>query len=122
MSEKPAKISDAELALMKVLWEAGEPLSAQQVSESLQEKDWKYSTVATLFSRLVDKNAVSFEKRGRFYYYTPLISEKESKAEQTHTLVSKLYNGSVKNLVVSLFENQQMSKADIEEIKQKFGL
>ena len=88
MSEKPAKISDAELALMKVLWEAGEPLSAQQVSESLQEKDWKYSTVATLFSRLVDKNAVSVEKRGRFYYYTPLISEKEYKAEQTHTPVS----------------------------------
>lgn len=37
MSEKPAKISDAELALMKVLWEAGEPLSAQQVSESCRK-------------------------------------------------------------------------------------
>lgn len=122
MSEKSTNISDAELALMKVLWDAGEALSAQQVSESLQDKDWKYSTVATLFSRLVDKNAVSFEKRGRFYYYTPLISEKEYKAEQTRTLVRKLYNGSVKNLVVSLFENKQMTKADMEEIKQKFDL
>lgn len=122
MSEKSTNISDAELALMKVLWDAGEALSAQQVSESLQDKDWKYSTIATLFSRLVDKNAVSFEKRGRFYYYTPLISEKEYKAEQTRTLVRKLYNGSVKNLVVSLFENKQMTKADMEEIKQKFDL
>lgn len=116
------QISEAELEIMKALWAADEPVTAQQVCESLQDKAWKYSTVATLFSRLVEKGAVSYEKRGRYFYYSPLIGEKEYQAEQTRRLVSKLYHGSVKNLVVSLFENQQMSDTDIAEIKKKFDL
>lgn len=122
MKKSATHISEAELELMKVLWKSGEPLSAQQVSDSLVNKEWKYSTIATLFGRLVDKGAVDYEKRGRFFYYSPLISEKDYQAEQTKDLIGKLYNGSVKNLVVALFENQQMSDKDIEEIKAKFHL
>lgn len=122
MSDSSKSISEAELEIMKVLWNIGEPVTAQQVSESLKNKNWKYSTIATLFGRMVDKGTVSYEKRGRFYYYTPLISEQEYKSEQTKSFIGKLYNGSVKNLVMSLFENRQISDEDIEEIKQKFNL
>lgn len=123
MSDKTnVQISEAELEIMKVLWAAAEPMTAQQVSEALKGRDWKYSTIATLFSRLVDKGAVTYEKRGRFFYYTPLIIEREYQAEQTKRFISRLYNGSVKNLVVSLFENRQISDRDIAELKKKFDL
>lgn len=115
-------ISEAELEIMKVLWQAGEPVTAQYVSDTLKNKEWKYSTIATLFGRMVEKGTVTFEKRGRFFYYTPIVSEKEYKTNQTKNFISKLYNGSVKNLVVSLFENKQMSDEDIEEIKKMFNL
>lgn len=122
MAKDSVSISEAELEIMKVLWQADEPITAQDVSAALKSKDWKYSTIATLFSRMVDKGAVTYEKRGRFFYYTPLISEQEYKADQTKSFVSRLYNGSVKNLVVSLFENKQISDEDIAEIKKRFEL
>jgi BlaI family penicillinase repressor len=122
MRKDSVNISEAELEIMKVLWSLQKPVTAQDVSGILENKAWKYSTIATLFSRLVEKGAVSYEKKGRFFYYTPLISEKEYQQVQTKNFVSKLYNGSVKNLVVSLFENQQMSEQDLEELKKRFDL
>ncbi len=122
MGKEAASISDAELELMKVLWRADSPQTVQQVSDALKGHAWKYSTIATLFSRLVEKGAVTYEKKGRFYYYTPLLSEEAYKAAQTRSFISRLYDGSVKNLVVSLFENRQMSEQDIAELKEKFNL
>lgn len=115
-------ISDAELELMKVLWQSDAPLTAQQVAERLQGKEWKYSTIATLFSRLVEKGAVTYQKQGRFFLYSPCIAEKAYKAAQTKQFIGKLYGGSVKNLVAALFENQQMSEQDIAELKEKYNL
>ncbi|WP_312048176.1 hypothetical protein [Anaerotignum sp.] len=44
------------------------------------------------------------------------------KQSQTKNLISKLYDGSVKNLAVSLFKAGEMSADDIEEIKKMFNL
>lgn len=122
MKAENIAISDAELELMKVLWQAGEPLTAQQVSERLPDKNWKYSTIATLFSRLVEKGAVVHQKQGRFFLYSPCIAEADYKAAQTRQFIGKLYGGSVKNLVAALFENRQMSQQDIDELKEKYHL
>ena len=122
MSNDNINISEAELEIMKVLWHSDKPVTAQDVSKTLKNKEWKYSTIATLFGRMVEKGTVTYEKRGRFFHYTPTISESEYKTNQTKKFISKLYNGSVKNLVVSLFENEQMSDEEIEEIKKMFNL
>lgn len=117
-----SNITDAEYEIMKVLWEESEPITANTVCERLAERHWAYTTVATLLSRLTDKSAVAFEKRGKSKYYTPLISEDEYREEQTKSLIGKLYGGSVKKLVASLFENKQMSESDISELKKMFEL
>jgi len=122
MKRDKISITEAELEIMNVLWASGEPMTAQQVSDTLHGKDWKCSTIATLFSRMVDKGTVTYEKRGRFFYYTPSINEKEYKTHETKNFISNLYNGSVKNLVASLFESKQMSAEDIDEIKKLFEL
>lgn len=115
-------ISDAELELMKVLWRSTEAISAQQASEQLSDKQWKYSTIATLFGRLVDKGAVTYEKKGRFFYYSPTIDEDTYKASQTKSFLGKLYDGSVKNLVASLVDSRSLSQQELDELKCLFNL
>ena len=115
-------ISDAEFEIIRVLWAAREPVTAQYISEQEEMKKWKYSTIATLLKRMYEKGAVTYEKRGRYFYYSPLIDEKAYKSEQTKSLISRLYNGSVKNLVAALFENNQLESGDIREIKDMFDL
>ena len=122
MSRNHIHVSESELEILKVIWAKGEAITAQDVSEALAERDWKYSTIATLLGRMVEKGAVTYEKRGRFYYYTPTISREEYKKTETRNFISKLYDGSVKNLVVSLFENEEITDQEIEEIKKQFDL
>jgi len=122
MEKKSHEISEAELEIMKVLWLAAKPVNAQEVCELLTNREWKYTTISTLLSRMVEKGAVTYEKKGKFYYYFPVIKEDEYKQVQTKNLVSKLYGGSVKNLAVSLLKTNYMSAEDIEEIKKMFNL
>ena len=46
--EEKMKISEAELEVLQVLWEAEEPLKIQDVCDRLENKKWKYNTVGTL--------------------------------------------------------------------------
>lgn len=113
-------IGDAELEIMKVLWKAGEPVSTQYINDAVEEKSWKRTTISTFLARLVQKGAVTSEKRGKLYYYAPLISKGEYRREQTKSLIKSLYNGSVRELAVSLFEEERLSDEDIRELRSMF--
>ena len=77
MNELAEKISDAELEVMQVLWQSGEPIPIARVRELLaQRREWDGSTVKTLLRRLCEKGAVQAEKR-EVFYYSPLISQQE---------------------------------------------
>ena len=69
------KISDSELEVMKLLWQAGDALPVTEIREALQRsRGWEATTVKTLVSRLVSKGALLQEKR-KVFYYSPAISQ-----------------------------------------------
>ncbi len=121
MSDHPAsKITEAELEVMKLLWRAEDAQPVTEIREQLQRsKGWEPATIKTLVSRLVTKGAVRQEKR-KVYYYSPLIGEKEYNAWATHDLVSRLYNGSVRDLVATLVHSDGLSQSDLDELRQMF--
>ena len=120
MTYKNINIGESELEIMKVLWKAKEPVNTQYISESVEEKGWKRTTISTFLVRLVEKGALSVEKKGKLYYYTPLISQKDYRKSQTKNLIASLYNGSIKDFAVSFFEEQTLSDEDIKELKAIF--
>ncbi len=114
------KITGSELEVMKLLWHAGDALPVTDIREELQrQKGWEPATIKTLVARLVSKGAVRQEKRN-VYYYSPLISEQEYNAWATDDLISRLYNGSARDLVAALVHSDGLTKDDIEELRQMF--
>ena len=113
-------IGDAELEIMKVLWNADEPVNTQYINEAVEKHSWKRTTISTFLTRLVQKEAVLSEKRGKSFYYSPLISQKEYRKSQTKNLIANLYNGSVKDFALSLFEEENLSEEDINELRAIF--
>ena len=117
---KNISIGDAELEIMKVIWKSKEPITSLDIGKEVEDKGWKKTTIATFLTRLVEKGALSANKQGKLYYYTPLISEKEYRKSQTKNLIKTLYNGSVREFAVSFFEEQKLSDKDIQELKAIF--
>ena len=105
---------------MKLLWRSEDALPITEIREKLQQsRGWEPATIKTLVSRLVGKGAVNQEKRN-VYYYSPLISEKEYNTWATKDLISRLYNGSARDLVAALVHSDGLTKEDIEELRQMF--
>ena len=116
------KISDSELEVMRVLWQAGDALPVTEIREALQRsRGWEATTVKTLISRLVTKGVLKQEKRGVFYY-SPLISEAEYNDWATHDLISRVYHGSARDLVAALVRSDGLTQSDIDELRDLFKL
>jgi len=118
---KNLSIGEAELEIMKVIWKADKPLTSLDIGKEVEERGWKKTTIATFLTRLSEKGALTSEKKGKLYYYTPLITEKEYKKSQTRNLISSLYNGSLKEFAVSLFTEEDFSEEDIKELRDIFN-
>ena len=117
---KNISIGEAELEIMKVIWKAKDPITSLDIGKEVEDKGWKKTTIATFLTRLVEKGALSADKQGKLYYYTPLITEKEYRKSQTKNLIKSLYNGSVRDFAVSFFEEQKLSDDDIKELRAIF--
>lgn len=120
MDQLAEKISDSELEVMKLLWDADEALPVTEIREKLHaSKGWEATTIKTLVSRLLGKGVIGQEKRGVFYYF-PLISEREYNSWATGRLINRLYRGSARNLVAALVDSDGLSEADIAELRALF--
>ncbi len=116
------KITGSELEVMKLLWRAEDALPVTEIREKLQaSKGWEPATIKTLISRLVTKGAVRQEKR-KVFYYSPLISEKEYSAWATGDLISRLFNGRVRDLVAALVNSDGLTQDDLDELRQMFNM
>lgn len=121
MSIGNINISDSEMEIMAVLWNAKEPITSVEIGEAVEKHGWKKTTIATFLTRLVEKGAVSAEKKGKLYYYTPIVPVEEYRKTKTESLINNLYHGSVKEFAVALFENENLSEEDIAELRAIFN-
>ena len=113
-------ISEAELEIMKVLWEAESAVTSIEIGEKVEKHGWKKTTIATFLTRLCEKGAIKAEKQGKLYYYTPLIPAEDYRKNRTENLIQSLYHGSVKELAASLFSDGNLSPEDIAELRSIF--
>ena len=112
------RISEAEQSVLEALWEAGEPLTASQVADRVdEEKGWSLATVKTLLSRLVAKNAIATEPDGRRFLYSPLIGREAFLGSESRRLLDRLFGGRAASLFAHLAEAEALSERDLTEIE-----
>jgi BlaI family penicillinase repressor len=112
------RISEAEHAVMEVLWKRA-PLTATEVADQVvQQKDWSLQTVKTLLSRLAAKAVVGTERDGRRFLYSPLVERDAYLTGVSRNFVDRLFGGKVMPLVAHLAEADELSAEDIQEIEE----
>lgn len=114
--ERLPLISEAEYEIMKIIW-SDSPVSTNEVCEKAPKShNWSNKTIHTLLSRLVAKHAISYEQRGRMYYYYPIISQKKYLSQENQYFLDRFYNGEAPALLSSLLSGSEISDADLEKM------
>jgi len=115
--ETPA-ISDAEYEVMKAVW-SNYPVSTNEVVDMLlATTSWNARTIQTLLARLVKKNALSYEKQGRVYVYTPLISQEQYLDNESSLFLQRYYGGALDSMILNFIDNDRITPDDITRLKQ----
>lgn len=114
---KKPQISEAEFEVMKIIWEYA-PISTNDITDKLVSKtQWNPKTIHTLLKRLVQKNAITYQKQSRLFVYTPLIKKEEYIQQQNHSFLQRFYNGNFSYLFASYLDNEDLTEEDINELK-----
>ena len=89
------QISEAEYEVMKVVWKYA-PINTNEITEKLLKTTvWSPKTIQTLIKRLVTKGALSYEKQGRIFVYTPLVLEREYVGQESRSFLKRFYGGDI---------------------------
>lgn len=111
------RISEAESAVMDVLWDKS-PLDGDEIAGRLKDREWSRTTVRTLLARLVQKGAISQDKRaGQRDQFAPLVDRIAYTHTESRNLINRLFGGKVGPLFAQLAEREDLTPEDIAEIK-----
>lgn len=115
--QSPERISEAEHAVMEVLWERGTATAAEVCEAVCEQRGWSQPTVKTLLSRLVQKRAIAARPDGRRYLYSPVMQRADYVGTQARRLVDRLFGGKAASLVAHLAESEALTEDDLAEIE-----
>lgn len=119
MADRQYELGDAELEVLKVLWDEG-PCTVRQVMNLLHRDGRKvaYTTVLTFLTRLEQKELVRSDKSGLAYVYKPTVSRERISRSRLRSLVEQLYDGAAGPLVLQLIRTQRFSPGEIAELQE----
>ena len=115
--ENKYNITDAELEIMKELWE-NKQLSLNELTEELNKKEPRNkNTIKTLLYRLIEKSAVkSINKNQKENEFKANISKEKYLKKENQSFLNKLYNGNTSNMLLNFVENKEISKEELKKL------
>jgi len=114
-----AKLPDAELEIMKIIWGNTVPTTSAYVCEQLAgKKDWAVTTVLNFLARLVNRGFLSVQRTGKTNIYTPTVGEAEYVENESKSFLEKLHGNSLQRFVASLYNGKAISSKELDELKR----
>ena len=118
MAKKQAlKPTDAELAILRVLWEEG-PSTVREVQAVMEEsRKTGYTTVLKFLQIMTDKKLVKRNEEQRAHVYEAAHTEEQTQKQLVGDLLERAFGGSAKKLVVQALDTKRASPEELAEIK-----
>ncbi len=116
------QISESELIVMQVIWQATEPVSVQYIQDQINETEgWQYNTIATFMVRLADKGFLEIchqDGRGRTRLFVPKISEEDYLKSHLKQTIKRQFRGSAKAFFAAYMSQEKLEKDEIDELRE----
>ena len=110
--------TDAELAILRVLWERG-PSTVRQVHEILSAvRPTVYTTILKLMQIMNVKGLVRRDKSQRAHVYQPTFTEAETQKRLVGDLLERAFSGSTASLLMQALSAKEASAEELAQIRQ----
>jgi len=115
--DRPPALTPLQLAVMQALW-AREEASVADVQKSMTGKRLALTTVATLLTRLEQRNLVAHRVEGRQYLYRARVSPVAVRQSVTRDLLGSLFHGDVTAFVTQLLDARDLTPEELADLKR----
>jgi BlaI family transcriptional regulator, penicillinase repressor len=110
--------TDAELAILRVLWHGG-PAMVRQVRDVLERSQpTGYTTVLKLLQIMTVKGLVSRDESQRTHVYRASRSEEQTQRQLVGDLARRAFGGSALELAMQAIATRKASVEDMAEIRK----
>lgn len=103
---------------MKLLWQSAPRTLGELVAALETETGWTKATIFVMLKRLIAKEAVRLDDRGKLHQYYPRIARKDIAPEETESFLSRVYDGSISMMVSALAGRKPLSQEEIGELRR----
>jgi BlaI family transcriptional regulator, penicillinase repressor len=117
-----ADLTNAELRVLKALWELGHGSVADVRAElGKRGQDLAYTTVMTLLGRLASKGAVRVDKTREPFVYNAAEQRERVLRDRLRAFVRDVFDGKADSLVLNLVEDDSITRADLRAIERRIA-
>ena len=110
--------TDAELAILRVLWDRGSS-TVRQVHEALAgTRETGYTTKLKLMQIMADKGLVTRNETARTHVYSAIAGEEQTQRQLVQDLVDRAFGGSAATLVLRALSAAGTSESELREIRK----
>src|SRR5918999_980604 len=110
--------TDAELAILRVLWDRG-PSTVRQVHEVLgRERPSAYTTALKMLQIMTEKGLVRRDESDRTHVYHARLSEEQTQRQLVRDLLDRAFGGSASKLVMQALATRRATSEELTEIRR----
>jgi len=118
MARSQPRPTDAELAILGVLWTRGAS-TVRQVHEALADtRDTGYTTTLKLMQIMAEKGLVKRNETARTHVYSAVAGEEQTQQQLVKDLVDRAFGGSAAQLVLRALSAEGATDAEVREIRK----
>ena len=119
MSAFRKKPTDAELAILRVLWARG-PSTVRQIAEVMAEggRETGYTTVLKLLQIMTEKRIVVRDETARTHIYAPASTQGQTQRQMVTDLLDRVFDGSAAQLVMQALAAKKTTPEELAEIRK----
>jgi predicted transcriptional regulator len=110
--------TDAELAILRVLWDRGPSTVRQVFSVLAAEKDLGYTTVLKMLQIMNEKGLVQRDVTDRVHTFSTTQSQTQTQRNMLDDLLDKAFGGSSTSLVMQALATRKASRKELAEIRK----
>jgi BlaI family transcriptional regulator, penicillinase repressor len=115
---KPSKPTEAELAILRVLWQRG-PSTVRQVHDALNEvRKTGYTTVLKFLQIMTEKGLVSRDEAPYAHVYQARLPQEQAQRALVTDLLDRVFEGSMSGLVLRALSARKASPEELAEIRK----